>query len=660
MTTRRLALAIVGLALAASPAGAASSIVTTQPVQGVPYSAAPIRQNFQNAAGDITALQSLNAGATAPASPESGELWLNTPQSSTLYTLEIWNARQSEWLPTASFDSLNNLWIPPVGGGLPVSLLADNTTDLGSVPNTVISITGPGPIYSFGSTTPAGQLKVIQFDGATQIVYNPTSMILPGAADLNTGAGDIAIATALGSGNWQVLFLQASALTVPQGGTGRTSLTAHTVLVGAGTSPINFAGPGAAGVPLVGAGVSADPTFSALDIGGAGVTGTLAVPHGGTGLAAVTAHNLLVGNGTSTLTLLPPDAAGLPLVSQGATIDPAYAALDVVGGGTGATTLAAHGVLLGEGTATLGIAAPGTAGLPLVSAGASSDPIFAALNLSTSVTGQLPLTNIANIANDTVLGNVSGGSAPPVALTQTQLTTLVNSFTSGLAGAAPASGGGTVNFLRADGTWQPPPSTPSVGGEQYYGTPGTYTFTVPAAAVRVKCWGAGGGSGGTNGTSVSSGGGGGGFAEGAVSGLTVGGSITITVGAGGTAGSPSPTDGGAGGASSFGSYITCNGGTGSGAAGGVISVANGLGGSSTGGEINLSGQPGATPVTISAGNYLSGSGGASPFGGGTSQFASGALAELGITGIAPGGGAGGGLNGGAGGAGGAGAVIITW
>ncbi len=44
------------------------------------------------------------------------------------------------------------------------------------------------------------------------------------------------------------------------------------------------------------------------------------------------------------------------------------------------------------------------------------------------------------------------------ALTDTQLTTHVNVFTSSLSGAAPASGGGTANFLRADGTWSAPPS----------------------------------------------------------------------------------------------------------------------------------------------------------------------------------------------------------
>jgi len=44
-------------------------------------------------------------------------------------------------------------------------------------------------------------------------------------------------------------------------------------------------------------------------------------------------------------------------------------------------------------------------------------------------------------------------------LTNAQLTALVNGFTSSLAGAVPASGGGTNNFLRADGSWAAPPGS---------------------------------------------------------------------------------------------------------------------------------------------------------------------------------------------------------
>lgn len=45
-------------------------------------------------------------------------------------------------------------------------------------------------------------------------------------------------------------------------------------------------------------------------------------------------------------------------------------------------------------------------------------------------------------------------------LTNTQLTANINDFTSSLSGAVPASGGGTTNFLRADGTF----AAPSGGG----------------------------------------------------------------------------------------------------------------------------------------------------------------------------------------------------
>jgi len=74
---------------------------------------------------------------------------------------------------------------------------------------------------------------------------------------------------------------------------------------------------------------------------------------------------------------------------------------------------------------------------------------------------------LAAQATMTGFGNVTGGSAVPVALTTAQHTSLVNAFTSTLSGAAPASGGGTTNFLRADGTWQP------AGG----------SYTLPAATT---------------------------------------------------------------------------------------------------------------------------------------------------------------------------------
>lgn len=64
---------------------------------------------------------------------------------------------------------------------------------------------------------------------------------------------------------------------------------------------------------------------------------------------------------------------------------------------------------------------------------------------------------LANMAANTIKGNNTGSPTAPIDLTQAQITAMVNAFTSGLSGAVPASGGGTVNYLRADGTWNPPP-----------------------------------------------------------------------------------------------------------------------------------------------------------------------------------------------------------
>lgn len=74
--------------------------------------------------------------------------------------------------------------------------------------------------------------------------------------------------------------------------------------------------------------------------------------------------------------------------------------------------------------------------------------------------GTVTLSKMANLATSTILGRVTAGSGAPEALTGTQATGLLDVFTSGAKGLAPASGGGTTNFLRADGTW----AAPSGGG----------------------------------------------------------------------------------------------------------------------------------------------------------------------------------------------------
>lgn len=185
-------------------AHANSTIVTTQPVQGVPYSAGPIRDNFGRAASDITALQRMNAGATAPSSPTTGTLWLSTPGSGTTYTLNVWLAPASAWVPIARLNSASGAWMPPVGGGAIPSIVSASTTDLGSVPQAAVNITGAQTIASFGSSVPEGQVKFLTFTGAATLVYNATFMIVTGSANATMAPGQFAVALSLGGGKWRV------------------------------------------------------------------------------------------------------------------------------------------------------------------------------------------------------------------------------------------------------------------------------------------------------------------------------------------------------------------------------------------------------------------------------------------------------------------------
>ena len=78
------------------------------------------------------------------------------------------------------------------------------------------------------------------------------------------------------------------------------------------------------------------------------------------------------------------------------------------------------------------------------------------------------LAKIQDITTARILGRVTAGSGDPEQLTGTEVTTLLDTFTSSLKGLAPASGGGTSNFLRADGTWAAPSGGGGGGNTQIY------------------------------------------------------------------------------------------------------------------------------------------------------------------------------------------------
>lgn len=119
----------------------------------------------------------------------------------------------------------------------------------------------------------------------------------------------------------------------------------------------------------------------------------------------------------------------------------------------------ASGQIIDASSATLSNNTTGTAANITATSNSTLTTLSALLLPTSQLSGTISNSQLANMAAHTFKGNNTGSSAAPLDLTATQLTAELNQFTSSLQGVVPGSGGGTTNFLRADGTWQQPPTT---------------------------------------------------------------------------------------------------------------------------------------------------------------------------------------------------------
>jgi len=162
---------------------------------------------FAQAANDaLRSLATSHSGPSAPSNdcseaPVLGQVWLDT--SATPNVWRIYDG-SSTWVPIGSVDASGHRWVPPVGGGAS-SVASASTTSLWSVPEAAVTISGNTSITSFGTGTVTGTIKFVTFSGSPTLVYNATSMILPGAASIAAAPGDRGIVMSLGDGNAAVV-----------------------------------------------------------------------------------------------------------------------------------------------------------------------------------------------------------------------------------------------------------------------------------------------------------------------------------------------------------------------------------------------------------------------------------------------------------------------
>lgn len=194
---------LCALLVLAPVAADASQNALSSPATGT-VSGLQLTNNYNNA---IDSLNTCSSGSTAPTNqlsgaPSLGNCWLNT--TSIPYPVSRYDG--SSWLTPFWLDATNHYTDVKIGGGV-ATVASASSVDLcasANAPQAVISISGTVTINSFGSTCNPGHVKILSFQ-ASLTITNSGSLILPGATNIVTQAGDQAAIYPVSSGVWQIL-----------------------------------------------------------------------------------------------------------------------------------------------------------------------------------------------------------------------------------------------------------------------------------------------------------------------------------------------------------------------------------------------------------------------------------------------------------------------
>jgi hypothetical protein len=224
----------------------------------------------------------------------------------------------------------------------------------GSTTITVANATGSG-LSVLGVTGVASAI-------ATSIVGSAGQILRVNDQGTAVGFGAISLASSAGF---------TGTLPVSSGGSGTTTLTANAVLLGEGSSTLGFATIGTGGRVLIDQGAASNPSFQVIrgdismtsggtatvnSIGGVSFSLPLSVSNGGQGTTTLTAHGVLIGEGTSKVAITSVGTTGFVLTGVSGA-DPTFQDIHTLavtnvtaGGGLSVTVGTTNGAILGTGT----------------------------------------------------------------------------------------------------------------------------------------------------------------------------------------------------------------------------------------------------------------------------------------------------------------------
>lgn len=149
----------------------------------------------------MTSLLKSHKGSAAPAWLPAGGLWID--DSATPWLLKVKKASGS--LTLGRIDATNDRVI--FEGSKAADIASASSIDIGAATGDLVHITGTTTITALG-TANQGTERTLVFDGVLTFTHNGTSLILPGAANITTAAGDVARMRSEGSGNWRCVGYQ--------------------------------------------------------------------------------------------------------------------------------------------------------------------------------------------------------------------------------------------------------------------------------------------------------------------------------------------------------------------------------------------------------------------------------------------------------------------